>query len=165
MPQTRHYDLQRFKKSWNGMKELATFLEQTSAVRREEILTQLEYEDPEFFREIMRRVVFFEELIYLESGILMQILNGVSRRVLAQALADTPKEFRDAILGYLPFAAVREIQDEEERGGPLAKGTILAAQRRVLKCARDIEEENGVPLEVLDCPRLARVEPLVANKK
>src|SRR3989338_392503 len=115
MPRDKKLNLLRFKKSAHGIVEFATLLEQAEPSSRAAILEQATAQDEEFVFNVMRRIVYFEELVYLDEAILAELLSKVSPKVLAFALSDMPSEFREKMLRNLGVRDRRSFQDEEEK--------------------------------------------------
>lgn len=157
MPRDKKLNLLRFKKSAHGIVEFATLLEQAEPSSRAAILEQATAQDEEFVFNVMRRIVYFEELVYLDEAILAELLSKVSPKVLAFALSDMPSEFREKMLRNLGVRDRRSFQDEEEKiGGSFREGFVNGARKQILKFARKLESENKFVFEVLGSPRLMK---------
>lgn len=151
-PRKRH-NLSRFKRTRQGIIEFATLIEQSDQKQRAQIMRAAEDDDPEFFYSVMRRVVFFEELIYIDEGILAELMSKVGAKVLAYALRGMDDDFRKAITHVVGHVAQRQIRDEDEIAEP-SEEYILGARRQVLKIARNIEAKGTFVFEAPGCPRL-----------
>lgn len=157
MPRDKKLNLARFKKSSQGVIEFATLLEQADPSSQVAILKQAKSQDEEFIYHVMKRVVYFEELIYLDEAVLAELLSKVSPKILAYALFDTTPEFRDKMLRNLSLRDRRTFQDEEERmGTSFSKGFMRGARKQILKSARKLEAENKFVFEVTSAPRLQK---------
>jgi flagellar motor switch protein FliG len=149
--------LSRFKNNDQGMIEFATLVEQADPPHREMILKAAEEEDPRFLSAAMRRVVYFEEMIYIDEMILAEILSKVSPKVLAYALRGTSEEFRKLLLKTLGHRELKQTRDEEDQvREDTPEALVLGARRQILKIARMLEAQQKFVFEVLECPRLAR---------
>jgi flagellar motor switch protein FliG len=156
--------LSRFKHNDQGMIEFATLVEQADPPHREMILKAAEDEDPRFLATAMRRVVYFEELIYVDEMILAEILSKVSPKVLAYALRGTAEDFRQILLKTLGYRELKVTRDEEEQiRQDTPEALVLGARRQILKIARTLEAQQKFVFEVLECPRLARKRKKVAR--
>lgn len=157
MPRDKKLNLERFKNSAIGLIEFATLIEQADGNNRSRIIEQAKFQDEEFIFHVMKRVVYFEELSYLDEAILAELLSKVSPKVLAFALAGMPDDFRTKMLRNLGIRDRRSFEDESERMGEGAhKGFITGAQKQILRIARKLEAENKFVFEVLNSPRLSR---------
>jgi flagellar motor switch protein FliG len=146
--------LKRFKNNTQGLIEFATLIEQSDPKSREMILKSATAEDARWVDRAMRKVVFFDELIFLDETILAEILSKISPKVMAFALRGTPAEFRETFTKQLGHREKKMTQDEDSNiQKELSENFILGAQRQVLKTARSMEAQNKFSFELLDCPR------------
>lgn len=137
-----------------GIIDFAILLEQADPAQRAKIIEQAEQQDSEFLYKVMKKVVFFEELQYLDDGILAEILSKTSAKVLAFCLQEVEPAFKDKILKMVGHRELRQFRDEEERmGGKINPALILGAQKQVLKTARTLEAQNKFVFELTACPR------------
>ncbi len=147
-------NLKRFKINKQGVREFAILIEQSDPKSREAILESAEQEDARFVSQALRKVVFFEELIYVDEMILAELLAKVSAKVLAFALSGMPKEFTEVILKQIGFRELRKLQEEQtQMSPPPAESFILGARKEILKIARSLEAQNVFIFEVKSCPR------------
>jgi len=146
-------NLNRFKRGTQGLIDFATLIEQADPSNRAKIMEQAETQDSDFLFRVMRKVVFFEELIYMDDTVLAEILGKTSPKILAHALHGVPTEFRDKMLSQIGFREKRLIKDEEEKMGTVTPSLILGAQKQVLKMARVLESQNKFTFELTTCPR------------
>lgn len=149
-------NLTRFKKNVHGLIEFAVILEQAEPTNREQIIQQTEQQDPDLLLRAMKKVVFFEELIYLDETILAEILANTTGKVLAYALWEAPPDFRNALLRQMGQKELRAFKDEEERLAGTEKGLVLGAQKQILKIARALEAKDKFVFELTTCPRFQR---------
>jgi flagellar motor switch protein FliG len=147
-------DLKRFKKTMDGLIEFATLLEQASPSRRQKIMSETVQTDPEFLRSALRKVVYFEELIFIDEGILAEILSKTSSRLLAYAIKKSTPEFKQHMLKHLSYIGMKQTIDEEDQiRENVSDEFVLGAQRQILKIARMLEKQSRFVFELADCPR------------
>jgi|688.fasta_scaffold277244_2 flagellar motor switch protein FliG len=152
-------DLERFKKTRAGLIEFACLVEQAAPKVREKIIEQVSQLDPTFLRSALRKVVYFEELVFLEDSALAEILGHVSPKILAFALVDTEPEFSKKMMAYLGYRQMKQAQDEQEKMGKKpSEAMVFGARVQVLKIARELEAKNKFVFELLDCPRFQQTE-------
>ena len=129
-------------------------IEQSDPKQRERILADVQSQDPEFLHDAMRRVVFFEELVFVEEGVLAEILSQVSPKVLAYAMQGVEEMFRNQLVKMMGHVKQRQIRDEEElMSDDLSEQFINGARKQVLKIARQLEAKDKFTFEVPDAPR------------
>ena len=154
MQVTKKLNLDRFKKSMKGLIDFAMLIEQAEPTHRAKIIEQAEKQDREFVYKVMRKVVFFEELIYIDETIVAEILSQVSPKVLAYALFGLPEAFQNQILKQIGFREMRLYKDElEKTGGKVAPALVLGAQKQIIKTARSLEAKDKFVFELSTCPR------------
>jgi len=153
MSVVKQRDLTRFKKTQQGLIEFACILEQASPKTREKIIQEVGNLDPKFLNAALQKVVYFEELIFLDESALAEILSHVSPKILAFALQGCEESFNKKILETLSFRTMKQVMDEQEKMGKSSNSMIFGAQIQVLKIARELESKNKVVFELLDCPR------------
>jgi flagellar motor switch protein FliG len=146
-------DLERFKKTRAGLIEFACILEQANPKVRDKIISEVGSLDPSFLRAALKKVVFFEEIIYLDESILAELLSHVSPKLLAYSLSGMPPEFNKTILDTLDFRKMRQVQEEQEKMGKTSNSLVFGSQIQILKIARELEEKNKFIFELVDCPR------------
>lgn len=150
--------LDRFKKSQTGIVEFARLLEQSAPDTRDAILKRAHEQDATFVESVLRKTVFFEELVFLDEGVLAEILSDTPAKVLAHALFGTEPAFYEKLMANVGHHTQRQVKDEAEgfgENGP-GHGLILGARRQILKIARSLEEKGKFDFELLDCPRFAK---------
>lgn len=146
-------NLKRFKSNAQGIREFAILIEQSEPRARQMIIESAEKEDPRFLAKALRKVVYFEELIYIEETILAEILAKVSPKLLAFAQVGMPPEFCERLKKQLGFRELKLMKDEQEIMKPPTEGFILGARAQILKAARGLEAQNKFIFELTDCPR------------
>lgn len=150
-------DIDRFKKTMHGLIEFAILIEQASPKMRDRIISDTEKYERVFLNKVMRRVVFFEEMIYIDTSIVSEIISRSSPRVVAYAtFGMSPSEvaFFTRLMG---IRENHEFKDELERmPNGVPRNFVLGAQRSLLKLARDLEAQNKFVFECLNCPRLTK---------
>lgn len=147
-------DLSRYTRNCEGVRNFAMLIEQASQNRRAMLINQLRTIDRKFLVQVLRKVVYFEEIIYFEEGVLAEIVAATPAITLAYALRGMPEEFRKKMGSLVGFRQRRQMLDEEEKIAekPL---TILVegARRQLLKIARHLEDKDNFVFQLDDCPR------------
>ncbi len=147
-------DLNRFKRSMQGLIDFAMLIEQADPANRAKIIEQAEQQDSEFVFKVMRKVVFFEELIYLDEAIQAEIFAKTTSKVLAYALIGAPEELRNAVMKQMGHRERKLLKEEEEKMGDHPPSSLaLGAQKQILKTARQLEAQMKFTFELTTCPR------------
>jgi flagellar motor switch protein FliG len=157
MPVKPTANLKRFKSGLQGLRDFAMLIEQSDPLSRQAILQSCIEEDERFVEKAMLKVVFFEELIYVEEGILAEIVAKVSPKVLAFALQNMPTEFCDTLLKQFGLQQRRLFKEEQANmTRKLSESFVFGAQKQILKTARAMEENNTFIFEIIDAPRFRK---------
>src|SRR5689334_7811712 len=106
-------NLKRFKSSMQGLRDFAILLEQSDPQSREMIIAAAIEEDSRFVEQALRKVVYFEELVFMEETILAEILSKVSPKVLAFALQGMAADFATTLLKQLGHREKKLLQEEQ----------------------------------------------------
>ncbi len=161
MPSTRsklphkRLNLDRFKKTSQGLIEFAILVEQAEPKNAENILAMAREVDPDFVFQALRKVVYFEEIVHVDEGVLAEILGKASPKILAFALHDRDEAFRHHVLRHLSLSDRKAVLEEQERMGTrVTKQFILGAQKHLLKMGRELESRGVITFEASDAPRL-----------
>ncbi|MBI4406233.1 MAG: hypothetical protein HY537_18885 [Deltaproteobacteria bacterium] len=150
----KKFHLERYKKSLQGIIDFATLIEQAEPMNRSRIIEQAQEEDSEFLWSVMKKVVFFEELTYVDEGILAEVLSKTSPKILAFAIRGMPEEFQKKMLKQMGFREMRQLQEEQDKmGADVPVQLVLGARIQVLKTARALEAQGKFIFELNDCPR------------
>lgn len=137
------------------MIEFASLIEQADPAQRDRIVNDVREVDAHFLNLAMKKVVYFEEFIYLDDAILAEILGNVSPKVMAYAIYGADDSFRAELMRYLDYKNQRKVRDEEELiSKKLSASFVRGAQRQILKIARQLEAKNKFVFEVTGSPRL-----------
>jgi len=105
----------------------------------------------------MKRIIYFEEIIYLDEGVLTELLSKVSEKILTWALNGMPAEFREDVLKHLDYRKLKSFLDEEETLPETVSDVFVSgARKQLLKIARDLEAQGKFTLELTGCPRFEK---------
>lgn len=147
-------DLERFKKSTQGIIELAMVLEQADPQHLQGLIDGIANQDPDLLNQALRKVVFFHELPLLDEPLLSEILAHTPARTLAFAIGSADPKFQAHILRHLGLKE-RHAYDDEIRKLTATPDPafIIGAQKQILRIARQLESKNHFVFELADSPR------------
>lgn len=147
-------DLDRFKKTMRGLIDFAILIEQASPKIRDRIISDTERDDKVFLSKVLRRVVYFEEMVYVDPNIISEIISRTTPRVVAYATFGMPPHEVNFFTRLMGIREFHEFKDELERmPNGVPRDFVLGAQRSLLKLARDLEAQNKFTFECPGCPR------------
>ncbi len=154
MAQPKKLDLSRYSNNTQGQIDFAKLIEQAEPNLRDRIIRESKKVDPALLSDAMRRVVFFEEFVFLSEGILAEILSQTPPKILAYALHGVEETFRKALLKQIGFREIKKVGDEEERLPEKVHLTLVrGARNHILKTARKLEAEGKFSFALESCPR------------
>lgn len=154
MPPNKKLNLSRFKKGMQGLIDFAVLLEQADPAHRDTLILLAGEQDSEFLFQVMRKAVFFEELVFLDDSVLAEILANVSPKILAYALVGMEEPFRKKMFDNIGFRSMKLVQDEQERlDAESGQAFAIGARKQILKIARALEIQQRFVFELTDCPR------------
>lgn len=125
-----------------GLDCLANMLNQMDARSSQEILENLEDEDPMMAAEVKRRMFVFDDLILIEDRDFQQVLRRVGTRELAIALKAASEQVKEKVLRNMSERAGDILKEEIEIIGPIRLKEVEDAQQLVLKIIQDMEMEG-----------------------
>lgn len=153
MSLARRINLDRFKKTLQGQIEFAILIEQAEPTQQKKLVQEAMSIDLDFVDLVIRKVVFFEELIYIDEAILAEILSKTSPKILCYALKGAETDFRKHLLKHLGYREMKEVMDEEDKiPKNVTNQFVVGAQKQILKIARELEAKNKFVFEVPDSP-------------
>ncbi len=157
MPIRKKQDLDRFKKTMRGLIEFATLIEQAAPKVRERIINDTQEDDHIFLNKVLRRVVYFEELVYIDPNIVSEIISRTTPRIVAYSTYGMPIH---EVRFFTRLMGIREQHEFKEELERMPKGVprdfVLGAQRSFLKLARQLEAQNKFSFECPGSPRFAK---------
>lgn len=130
--------------SAGGPSTVAAVLNLVSGSLEKQLLDGLEQQDHELFERIKGLMFVFEDLIRLDDKALQRLLRDVETKELAIALKAATDELRSRIRGLMSQRAVQALDQEMEFLGPVRLRDVEAAQGRIVKTVRDLEEAGEI---------------------
>jgi flagellar motor switch protein FliG len=131
----------------DGTKQAASVLTSLDKYTAEEILAQIESEDPELAERIRDKMFTFEDIVKLDDRAILEILKTVDKQTLALALKDAPKEILDKFLRNMSKRAAQIFLEDMEAMGKVRKSEILRARRQIVKIIKRLIEQGLIVLE------------------
>jgi len=131
----------------DGTKQAASILTSMDKYTAEEILTQIESEDPELAERIRDKMFTFEDIVRLEDRAILEVLKTVDKQTLAVALKDAPKEILDKFLRNMSKRAAQIFLEDMEAMGKVRRSEILRARRQIVKIIKRLIEQGLIVLE------------------
>ncbi len=131
----------------DGTKQAAAVLTSLDKYTAEELLTQIESEDPELAERIRDKMFTFEDIIKLDDRAILEVLKTVDKQTLALALKDAPKEILDKFLRNMSKRAAQIFLEDMEAMGKVRKSEILRARRQIVNIIKRLIEQGLIIIE------------------
>ena len=132
-----------------GVRSAAALLNSLEKNLSRSVLQDLEKRNPELGREIRQKMFTFEDLVLLGPSALQKIMREIDLRDLAMSLKTAGVQLKNILLSAVSKRAAANVHEEISMLGPLRKGEIEAAQGRIVKAVRHLEDVGEVDLNNL----------------
>ncbi|MEK6542890.1 MAG: FliG C-terminal domain-containing protein, partial [Elusimicrobiota bacterium] len=140
-----------------GEEETVRVLDATSLSIRLKMLKTLERQNAELYRNIRKRVLVFEDLLYYTEQELNVLLSKIPIQDLTIAIADTltPLNLKEKIMRSLPKRTAQTLNELLSMTGKPPEDKVLSAQDKILKAAQKLIAESGLrhPLSEMSLPK------------
>ncbi len=131
---------------FNGLQVLVQILSNLPREVMQEILANLEQQNPELAERVQQAMFTFEDLVKLDDRSLQRVLREVDMRELALALKGASEELKDKIFRNMSQRAAQILREEMDYMGPVRLRDVTAAQRRIVDIVRKLEEAGEVTI-------------------
>src|SRR6056297_814496 len=130
----------------DGVKELASLLNQVGRQTERTILSELEAMDPALAERVRALMFLFEDLLAVEDRSLQELLRTVDTQVLAVAMKGTSAELQEAIHRNLSERARTSLVEEMDLMGPVRLREVEEAQSEIVRTVHELEKEGVITL-------------------
>lgn len=131
---------------FNGLQVLTQILSNLSREVMQEILVNLEQQNPELAERVQQAMFTFEDLVKLDDRSLQRVLREVDMRELALALKGASEELKEKIFRNMSQRAAQILREEMDYMGPVRLRDVTAAQRRIVDIVRKLEEAGEITI-------------------
>jgi flagellar motor switch protein FliG len=131
-----------------GVGTIAEILNSADRAVEEEILNDLEAEEPDLADQIRRVQAIFEDLLVAADQDIRQVVEQLDRHTISLALRTARPALRQKVLLNLPQDEAEQIERELEEVAPAAVSEIEAAQQRFAEVVHRLDAAGEI--EVLD---------------
>ncbi|MGQ9727448.1 MAG: flagellar motor switch protein FliG [Candidatus Fervidibacter sp.] len=131
---------------FNGLQVLTQILSNLSREVMQEILANLEQQNPELAERVQQVMFTFEDLVKLDDRSLQRVLREVDMRELALALKGASEELKEKIFRNMSQRAAQILREEMDYMGPVRLRDVTAAQRRIVDIVRKLEEAGEITI-------------------
>jgi flagellar motor switch protein FliG len=125
-----------------GVSKLAEILNQIDGTIAEQIIDEIEEQDPEMADEIRQNMFVFEDIVLVDDRGLQQVLRSVESSELALALKAASDEVKTHIFRNMSDRAVEIIKEEIEVAGAVRMKDVTDAQQKITRIIQDMERKG-----------------------
>jgi flagellar motor switch protein FliG len=131
---------------FNGLQVLVQILSNLPREVMQEILANLEQQNPDLAERVQQAMFTFEDLVKLDDRSLQRVLREVDMRELALALKGASEELKDKIFRNMSQRAAQILREEMDYMGPVRLRDVTSAQRQIVDIVRKLEEAGEVTI-------------------
>ena len=128
----------------SGVAQLAEILNYSDQIIAEQILNDIEKNNPELAEEIKQRMFVFEDLVLIDDKGMQKILRKVETGELALALKGASDEVKQKIFKNMSKRAAEMLDEEIETLGAVRMKEVETAQQTINKVIQEMASSNEI---------------------
>jgi flagellar motor switch protein FliG len=125
-----------------GVPRLAEILNMLDGTATEQIIEEIEENDPELAEEIRQNMFVFDDIILVDDRGLQKVLRSVESQELAVALKAAADEVKEKIFRNMSERAAEILKEEMEVSGAVRIKEVTDAQQKITKIVQDMERKG-----------------------
>ncbi len=125
-----------------GVSRLAEILNQIDGASAEQIIDDIEENDPELADEIKQKMFVFEDIILVDDKGLQKVLRAIETQELALALKAASEEVKEKIFSNMSERAADILKEEMEVSGAVRMKDVTDAQQKITKVIQEMERKG-----------------------
>jgi flagellar motor switch protein FliG len=133
-------------KKMGGPEKAAEILSHAGRELEDELLTEIEDENPALAEEIRKYLFTFEDFLKVDDFAIQTILREISTDDLKLALKGAPPELKEKFFRNMSKRAADLLKEELEMMGPVRITEVEKAQMNIIRVAKKLEQEGKIVL-------------------
>ena len=125
-----------------GVPRLAEILNMIDGTAAEQIIEEIEENDPELAEEIRQNMFVFDDIVLVDDRGLQKVLRSVESQELAVALKAATDEVKEKIFRNMSERAAEILKEEMEVSGAIRIKDVTDAQQKITKIVQDMERKG-----------------------
>jgi flagellar motor switch protein FliG len=113
----------------------------------QEILENIESEEPTLAISIRDLMFTFEDLLQVGESHIRELMAAIDKRTLALALKGTNEDLKNHFFRTMSSRAVEMLKEDVESLGPVRSRDVIKAQTEIVATARQLEAEGKIILK------------------
>jgi flagellar motor switch protein FliG len=135
------------KRTYSGFQSVADIMNCIDTSVAQEILENIENEDPTLAVSIRNLMFTFEDLLQVGEAHVRELLGAIDKKTLAMALKGTDEGLKDHFFRTMSTRAVEMLKEDMEMLGPVRSKDVVKAQNEIVAIARQLEAEGRIVLK------------------
>jgi len=135
------------KRTYAGFQSVADMMNCVDSGVAQEILENIEREEPTLAIGIRDLMFTFGDLIQVDEMQIRELMAVVDKRVLATALKGTSEDLKNHFFRTMSSRAVEMLKEDVESLGPIRSKEVTKAQAEIVTLARKLEAEGKIVLK------------------
>lgn len=133
-----------------GVDVAVEILNRVDSTTERAIMDGLEIDNPELAAEIKKRMLVFEDLVYLNEQSIQRVIREVEAKEWALALRTASEEVSNCIFSNMSKRLTELVQEEMEYLGLVRLREVEEVQQRIVGVIRELEEAGEVVVSRID---------------
>lgn len=125
-----------------GVPRLAEILNMIDGTLAEQIIEEIEEDDPDLAEEIRQNMFVFDDIVLVDDRGLQKVLRSVESQELAVALKAATDEVKQKIFRNMSERAAEILKEEMEVSGAIRIKDVTDAQQKITKIVQDMERKG-----------------------
>ncbi len=135
-----------FARKLGGTEKAAEIISHAGRELEEEILSDIEEENPNLAEEIRKYLFTFEDFLNVDDLAIQTLLREISMDDLRLALKGASEEVREKFFRNMSERAANLLREDLEVMGPVRVSEVEKAQQNIIKVAKRLEQEGKIIL-------------------
>jgi flagellar motor switch protein FliG len=133
--------------AYGGVRAVAEMFNRLDSATSQEILEEIEKENPQLVETIRHLMLVFEDLLLIDTTGLKEVLARVDRKLLTVALKGTSDRLKEKFLECMSQRGAEMLREDMEALGPVKIKEVEAAQQQIIAIVRQLEAEGVISLK------------------
>ena len=129
-----------------GPEKAAEILSHAGRDLEDELLTEIEDENPNLAEEIRKYLFTFEDFLNVDDFAIQTLLREISTDDLKLALKGASEELKDKFYRNMSKRAAELLKEELDMMGPVRITEVEKAQQNIIRVAKKLEQEGKIVL-------------------
>jgi flagellar motor switch protein FliG len=135
------------KRTYSGFQSVADIMNCIDATAAQEILENIENEEPSLAISIRDLMFTFADLLEVDETQIRELMGAVDKKILATALKGTNEDLKNHFFRTMSSRAVEMLKEDMDSLGPTRSKDVLKAQNDIVALARKLEGEGKMILK------------------